>query len=183
MRRCKASGETRLRNGEFLAILVDFIEFSSTLPSDLEFSVFWTSVLARMKQDQATTDFNEPRMAAYLEENILQSDSGLVTASWRSGLGHVPLGYSCYAVNAIERSHRVVKGLLDPGYAVRGIGTLMKDVCEGLATRMDKGDYASLRSEVTEPWSELTACARKRVAGTASDAASGEMHKVRSGGK
>ena len=166
-RRCKASGSPRLGNSEFLPILLDFVEFSATLPNDNEFAVFWDSVLARMKADQVTTDFNEPRMATYLEENIFTINETGISSPWRSGLGTVPLGYSSYAPNAIESSHRVVKSLLDPGYAVRGIGTLMKDVCEGLATRLEKGDYSSLSSSIKEPWSELTFCRRKRLASAA----------------
>lgn len=59
-------------------------------------------------------------MAAYMEANILTVNETGFSAPWRSGLGTVPLGFSSYAPNAIECSHRVAKSFLDPGYAVRG---------------------------------------------------------------
>ena len=46
-----------------------------------------------------------------------------------------------------------------------------------LATRLEKGDYASLSSSITQPWSELTLCRRKRLS-TAADQ-SGDSQKVR----
>ncbi len=115
-RRDKETGQARMKNMEFLGILIQWIEFSASLPTDVEFSTFWRSVLQRMKASSATTDFDEPAMARYLEENILKLEAGLISSSWRYGLSCGPLGLSGYAPNSIEVSHRVLKGLLDPGY-------------------------------------------------------------------
>ena len=71
-RRDTASGESRLRNKELLPVIIDWIEFSAaSLPTDLEFTVFWQSILGRMKASMAPTDFDEANMAAYLEDFFL----------------------------------------------------------------------------------------------------------------
>ena len=47
-RRDSKTGE----NAELLGPIIEWTEFSAWLPSDLEFSVFWTSILTRMSSQQ-----------------------------------------------------------------------------------------------------------------------------------
>jgi hypothetical protein len=110
------SGERRLSNHELLPVLVSFLLQSAWFPRNVEFSVFWQSVLSRLKGQQLETDWKEGRMATYLEQNLLQETPGGFSASWRSGIGVVPLGFSTFSSNAQERSWRTVKGLLKPGW-------------------------------------------------------------------
>eukprot|EP00435_Cladocopium_sp_Y103_P038795 s779_g10.t1 len=51
-RRDSKTGKPRLANAELLGPIIDWTEFSAWLPSDLEFSVFWTSILTRMSSQQ-----------------------------------------------------------------------------------------------------------------------------------
>ena len=116
-------------------MILDFVEFSASLPSDDEFDCFWNSVLLRMRSKSAATDWGEPDMEKYLRRHILDEEKSVLSAPWRSGLGHVPFGYTTYAPNAIEVSHRVLKGLFQPGYDRRDVGTLIVEVCEAMSTR------------------------------------------------
>ena len=70
-KRDSVTGQPRLRNSELLSVILDFVQFSATLPCDIQFHTFWSSILTRMASAQATTDFKEPAMAAYLREHIL----------------------------------------------------------------------------------------------------------------
>ena len=45
----EVSGQTRLRRHELLTVIIDCIEWSAGLASDMEFHVFWTEVLKRME--------------------------------------------------------------------------------------------------------------------------------------
>ena len=111
-KRDPATGETRLRNLELLPVLTDLLQYSSWLRS-IEFTALWKSALLRLREDQAATDWREPLLADYLEANLLQvSADGSITTPWRSGLGCVPLGFTTYAPNSIERSWRLLKSLL-----------------------------------------------------------------------
>ena len=65
------TGHPHLRNAELLPVVLDFVQFSATLPSDLQFHAFWSSILTRMASAEAATDFKEPVMAGYLREHIL----------------------------------------------------------------------------------------------------------------
>lgn len=76
-RRDAATGRARLKNRELLSVLTQWIEFSAFLPSDMEFSTFWSSVLGRMLANVEETDLNEPQMAQYLKKNILDSNGHL----------------------------------------------------------------------------------------------------------
>ena len=74
-RRCSESGQPRLRNRELLSALLEWVQFSATLPNDIEFDVFWGSILQRMSASDSPTDWNEPDMSDYLRKHILD-DSG-----------------------------------------------------------------------------------------------------------
>ncbi|CAE7269031.1 unnamed protein product [Symbiodinium sp. CCMP2456] len=112
-KRDPATGETRLKNQELLPILTDLLQHSSWLPSGIEFTALWKSALLRLREDEAPTDWGEPLLAAYLEANLLQvSPDGSISATWRSGLGCVPPGFTTFAPNSIERSWRLLKSLL-----------------------------------------------------------------------
>ena len=72
-----------------------------------EFTALWSTVLHRMD-----TDWEEATMARYIRSNLLHVASDVIRASWQTGFGAVPLGCTTYAPNAIERSWRLLKGLL-----------------------------------------------------------------------
>jgi hypothetical protein len=55
----------------------------------------------------------------------------------------------------MEVAHRVLKGMLDPGYQRRDVRTLLKEVCTSVATKVEKGDYKDLQSTLPEPWNDL----------------------------
>ena len=103
-----------MKNGELLPVLTDFLQCSAFLPSTLEFSCFWTTVLERL-QAPAPDGWGEPAMHDYLLKYLLSKNGDVLTATWRSGFGTVPLGFSTYAPNAVERTWRLLKGLLKPG--------------------------------------------------------------------
>lgn len=86
-KRDSVTEQPRLRNSELLSVILDFVQFSATLPSDIQFHTFW-SILTRMASTQAATDFKEPAMAAYLREHILDGKGPHWQASWASGLGN-----------------------------------------------------------------------------------------------
>ena len=163
-RKSKATGQARLTNAELRPVLLEFIQWSAALPSQLEFHVVWRSILERMEKKECSTDWNEPDMAKYIREHILVETSGLLDAPWRCGLGCTPLGFTSYAPNAIEVSHRVLKGLLDPGYNKRPVTSIMSEIAEALDSRLQSGHYDNLQKEVREPWQELIQSTRKRSA-------------------
>ena len=109
--------------------------------------------------------WNEPDMAKYLREHIfVETNGGLLDAPWRCGLGCTPLGFTSYAPNAIEVSHRVLKGLLDPAYNKRPVTSIMSEIAEALESRLRSGYYDNLEKEVREPWQALIQSTRKRSA-------------------
>lgn len=67
------SGRPRLQNRELVNVLLDWVQFSAFLPSDLEFGTFWSSIISRMDKKEKDTDFNEPEMSAYLKRHILDT--------------------------------------------------------------------------------------------------------------
>ena len=104
--------EPRLKNQELLPVLSEFLEGSAFLPSTTEFSTFWAAVLGRLRSEDG---WAEEKMHDYLLSNLLSQEGDVLSSSWRSGLGSVPVGYSTYAPNSIERCWRLLKGLLKPG--------------------------------------------------------------------
>ena len=58
-------------NRGLLGPIIDWIEFSASLPDGPERTAFWQSILDRMKSDRCETDWNEPEMADYLAKFIL----------------------------------------------------------------------------------------------------------------
>lgn len=125
--------------------------FSAFLPSDLEFDVFWCSVLKRMLAKAVPTDWNEPEMAAYIRDYILDCSSEMITAAWASGLGSVPLGLTTYAPNCVERFHLGVKYLLPHGIAEKDLASTMVDVCQAVQTQLEEGDFDNIRAKLEKP--------------------------------
>ena len=118
-------------------------------------------------------------MASYLEDHILTKDGPLISAPWRTGLGHIPLGFSTYAPNSMEVAHRVLKGMLDPGYQRRDVRTLLKEVCTtSVATKVEKGDYKDLQSTLPEPWNDLLQSKRAKQVVSGKDD-TGQQQKAR----
>ena len=144
----KVSGNTRLRRAEFLPVLISFVEWSCFLPNDLEFHAFWDAVLTRMRGTTLETDFNEPDMADYLQQHIFDFSAGYWRASWQSGLGAVPNGYTTYAGNCIERNHRTVKDLMAGGYQTQELSALVEEVCDIINSRCRSGFYADVKPTV-----------------------------------
>ncbi|CAE7597065.1 unnamed protein product, partial [Symbiodinium microadriaticum] len=142
-RKDSTTGAPRLGRKELLPNIIDWIEFSASLPPGAEFSAFWTSILDRMKSSASETDFAEPAMARYLEEHILQSP-GLFDAPWMSGYGTTPLGYTTYAPNSIEVSHRVLKGLMGKTCGRQSVPQCLYEVCDSVGTRLEEGFYNGL---------------------------------------
>ena len=58
-RRDGASGQSRLRNPELLEPILQWLEISAWLPSDHEFSTFWSHLLDRMSSSHRPTDFQD----------------------------------------------------------------------------------------------------------------------------
>ena len=65
------TGHPHLRNAELLPVVLDFVQFSATLPSDLQFHAFWSSILTRMASAEAATDFKETCHGGVLERAYL----------------------------------------------------------------------------------------------------------------
>ena len=80
------TGHPRSRNAELLPVILEFVQFFATLPSDLQFHTFWSSILTRMASGEAAADFNEPVTAAYLREHILNG-KGMLDCDSRFSLG------------------------------------------------------------------------------------------------
>ena len=69
--------------------------------------------------------------------------------------GAVPLGITTYAPNNIERHHRTLKGLMDPGYKFNSVADTMVQVCKAVSSRFEGGSYDALLSQLGEPWKDL----------------------------
>ncbi len=145
------TGKVRLRQAEMCPVIIEWVEFSAWLPNDLEFDCFWWHILLRMSSSGAPTDFDEPAMARYLATFILCCQGNIIRAAWASGFGAVPLGFTTYAPNCIERCHRTVRGLLPGVYKSRDVATLMAQVCDIVDGKLADGHYRGLVSEMAEP--------------------------------
>lgn len=69
-------------------------------------------------------------------------------ASWQSGLGAVPLGFTTFAPNALESHHRALKRLLSGKSAHRNIGQLLQEVGDVITSKAESGFYQGLRQSV-----------------------------------
>ena len=70
-------GKQRLQRQELLSYIIMWVEFSAWLPSDQEFDAFWQSISRRTMAEKAATDWNEPNMAAYSRDHILDCVSDM----------------------------------------------------------------------------------------------------------
>ena len=175
----EATGKTRLEKHELLSVIIDWIEFSAWLPSDEEFHAFWSSVFQRMEASGNPTDFDEPLMAQYLKANIFNMDGPFIRATWQYGLGSVPLGFTTYAPNAIERSHRLLKGLLDPGYQAGNVADLMVQVCNIVTSRIKKRDFKGLKNDLTETLPAFYQWPRTKMTGRKEGIEQPENHETK----
>ena len=112
--------------------------------------------IARLEHCEDKGDWDEPIFAAYLKKHIFDIEDGVIRAAWCCGIGAVPLGFTTYAPNAIESSHRVLKGLLDSAWLHRDIATLMVDVCESVSSRMVAGKFDDMRQVLPKAPAGLT---------------------------
>jgi len=128
------------RHDYWATYLENLLLFSAKLNTRAEFQAVWKTVLGWMD-----TVFEEPEMAEYLRETVLvQGADGDFHCKWRHGLDSVPLGYTTFVSNNIERGWRTVKGLLPSGYQVQDCAQTMVEVCEILASRVDHVMYRNL---------------------------------------
>eukprot|EP00959_Pyramimonas_sp_CCMP1952_P277277 5796906-Pyramimonas_sp.AAC.1 len=87
------------------------------MPNDLEFETFWDEVLTRSMGSRTVkkSNWEQPEFAKYLRNYILICKEGIIRATWASGLGALPHGFTTFAANTIERQHRLFKSLFDVG--------------------------------------------------------------------
>ena len=71
-------------------------------------------LIASIQQEPG--DWDEHEYANYIEAELLDITGEFIRASWQSGFGAVPVGFTTYATNAIESTWRLVKQLFDKGY-------------------------------------------------------------------
>ena len=75
----------------------------------------------------------------------------LIRASWQSGIGAVPLGFTTYATNAIESTWRVLKGLFDKGFRYQNVAQLIIKIHRAITSRMQAGKYVDLHNMIENP--------------------------------
>lgn len=100
-----------MTNTELVPLMGGWLMQSALLPSTLEFSSFWQSLLARLRGSQASTDWDEPLFADYLEKCAMFMASPQLLGDLGMAVS-VPPGYMTYASNTQERTWRTLKGLL-----------------------------------------------------------------------
>ena len=103
-----------------------------------------------MDANSAPTDFNEPLMAEYLRQHILDCEGPRIRALWASGFGWTLPGLTTYAPNCIERQHRTVKGLMPGQHWDRDLSKTMLAVCASVAGKLKRGHYANLGAKVAK---------------------------------
>lgn len=86
----------------------------------------------------------------------------MLRASWQSGLGAVPSGYTTFAPNALESHHRALKRLLSGKSAHRNIGQLLQEVGDVITSKAQSGFYKGLRQSVEEVPKNLFHWPKKR---------------------
>ena len=74
-----------------------------------------------------------------------------IRASWQSGIGAVPLGFTTYATNAIESTWRVLKGLFDKGFRYQNVAQLIIKIHRAITSRMQAGQYVDLHNMIENP--------------------------------
>ena len=117
-----------------------------------------------MMADKAETDWNEPEMAAYLRDHILDCSSNLITAAWISGIGAILLGLTTYAPNTIERNHLGMKDLLPDGIDEKDLSSTTVDVCGAVQTKLEEGDFDKIRTRISRPYPNLWSWPRPQTA-------------------
>jgi hypothetical protein len=153
-------GVTRLRRHELCDTIVGWIQCSAPFPRDDEFQAYWESILERMYANKEKTDFDEAKMADYLANHILDIDGDRIRAAWQTGYGAVPLGFTTYAPNTIEVTHRVVKqklkkglhGLLGKGFRFKSVTDLIEKVAQIITVQVRQGHYDKLVPSREDPW-------------------------------
>lgn len=93
-------------------MLIDFVQWTASLASQVEFDTVWGSIVARLEGDACVTDWNEKEMATYICQHILTKTNGMWDAPWRCGVGTMRLGLTNYAVNGIFASYPEISARL-----------------------------------------------------------------------
>lgn len=105
--RDKASGKTLLGNRELLDVILEWMK---------NFMRFGQVALPGWRA-KAPRPISERRSLLSIWKNLFNDSGPLWTARWCCGLGLLPPGITTFAPNSIEVQHRVLKGLLAPGYS------------------------------------------------------------------
>lgn len=89
--------------------------------------------------------------AADLKKHIFVMLGGRVRAFWQYGLGCVPLGYTTYAPNTAERTHRTIKDLLPSSFHHESITNLMVNVCNIVESRCEAHAFDQIQQSFAAP--------------------------------
>ena len=76
-------------------------------------------------------------------------------ASWASGLGAVPPGFTTYAPNTAEVNNRILKRLLGRKARWLDVVDLMRHVVEAVGSRLDRGCYDNMFEKQDTAWACL----------------------------
>ena len=79
-------------------------------------------------------------------------------ASWASGLGCVPEGYTTYATNAVEASHKGIKHLMGPSTWTLDLAAALTLVGQAVESRVEAGLYSNLKHRIEDVSSSVQGC-------------------------
>ena len=103
-RRDPATGLPRLRKTELLKVFKPWVQWIAFLPNDIEAHAFCKEAFDRMEHEVLDTDFKEKHFAEYLKQHIFDiGGDSIIRCQFASGLGAMPLGYTTWAANSMER--------------------------------------------------------------------------------
>ncbi|CAK0826222.1 unnamed protein product, partial [Prorocentrum cordatum] len=159
----EVTGRRRLQDPE-LQEIIDWVDFSARAPDDLEFHVFWGSILSHMESAEGGHYWGEPAMARYLRKHILGTEGPSIRATWASGLGAAPPGFTTYAPNAIQLP---AARLLPANYKRGGVAQLIADAAKALQARAQGGARSSLVGRLAKAPGALTNWPKKKAGGAA----------------
>ena len=179
---------------ELTSHILDILQFSAKIAHPLQFHVIWEDTLRRLRgpedwnqdlcfsapyikrflrklgfRNRDSREFSacEEKLAAYLEEWILQKKGRWWSASWQSGLGQVCPGYGTYVSNSQERVWRTLKGLLKKGFVHQDVSHLVRETASSMQTWVRSGQYANAVCQVCVPPPSLAFSAKRLKAGGA----------------
>ena len=90
-----------------------------------------------------------------MKKHVLCNVGGQWRSLWQYGLGSCPLGFTTYSTNSIERSHRMLKGMMDPARRHMDLGEMILSFCQTVPTGLEQGYYEGLANQIDSPWPKL----------------------------